>query len=262
MPVIDCSGVTLHYEISGNPSGPYLILSNSLGTDLTMWHLQVEAFGEFFRVLRYDMRGHGGSAVPPNSYSIEQLGTDVIHLLDGLGVAHAHFCGLSIGGVIGQWLAANAPQRLRRLVLCNTAARIGTHEIWNDRIEKVVEGGMESIADGVLSRWFSESFAHSQPADVAAMRHVLTTTSPAGYISSCEAIRDMDQRQMVKHIATPTLIIAGSFDTVTTVSDGVALQESIVGSHMSIVPGAHISNVEASSYFNTAVLSFLREGLL
>lgn len=259
MPEIDCGTATLKYEVSGARSGACVVLSNSLGTNMTMWKRQAAEFGRWFRVLRYDMRGHGGSSVPAGPYTIAQLGRDVLGLLDRLELEQVIFCGLSIGGVIGQWLAAEAPQRIERLVLCNTAAKIGSLESWNGRIDQVRKGGMKSVADGVLSRWFTPAYLDSHTAEVAEMRAGLLSTSVDGYIASCEAIRDMDQREMVSRIVSPTLIVAGEADAVTTVEDARWLQRAIRGSELAVVPAAHISNVEASDEFNAAVLRFLRE---
>jgi 3-oxoadipate enol-lactonase len=259
MPKIDCGGVTLRYELTGPAGAPCVLLSNSLGTRLEMWDPQVTPFSEHFQLLRYDMRGHGESSVPPGPYTIEQLGGDLLLLLDRLLLSRVHFCGLSIGGVIGQWLAAYAPERLDSLVLCNTAAKIGVTATWNDRIAQVRANGMESIADAGMARWFTPSFMQANSATIATMRTELAHTNAEGYIASCEAIRDMDQRELVTTITTPTLIVAGAQDAVTTVQDAAKLQAAIAGSKVVTVEAAHISNIEAASSFNTAVLSFLQE---
>ena len=261
MPAIDCGAAQLHYELTGSGSGPCVAFSNSLGTNLEMWKPQMTAFETKYRVLRYDMRGHGGSSVPSGPYTIAQLGTDFLGLLDQLGLDQVIFCGLSIGGVIGQWLAAEAPQRIEKLVLCNTAAKIGSPETWNARIDQVRKEGLQSVADAVISRWFTPDYAGSHPAEVAEMRSVLISTNPDGYIACCEAIRDMDQREMVAKISVPTLIVAGDADPVTTVQDGKWLQQAIRGSELAVVHGSHISNIEASAEFNAAVLRFVGERL-
>jgi 3-oxoadipate enol-lactonase len=262
MPRIDCGAATLNYELSGRPSNSYLMLSNSLGTDLSMWEPQLAAFEQFFQILRYDMRGQGGSSVPPGPYTIDALAGDVLSLLDALHIERIAFCGMSIGGVIGQWLGANAPERLDRLILCNTAAKIGTVETWNDRIETVRKAGVGSIADAVMTRWFSEAYLQSERAILARLRRVLASTDAEGYVASCEAIRDMNQRELVRAIDLPTLLIAGEYDRVTTVADAELLEGSITGSSLAVLPAAHISNIEASFGFNTVVLRFLQGGFL
>jgi 3-oxoadipate enol-lactonase len=177
-----------------------LVLSHSLGADHTMWNPQMAGLTRYFRVLRYDTRGHGASAVPLGRYTISDLGQDVIDLFAALRIERAHFCGLSMGGMVGMWLAANAPAKVGRLALCNTAATMGPPQLWQMRIEAVRNGAMEAIAEGVLIRWFTAAFLERQPDTVAWMRQVLTRTSPEAYIARCEAICDMDQRDLLPSI--------------------------------------------------------------
>jgi 3-oxoadipate enol-lactonase len=257
MPRIDLSGVSLHYQLSGRPGAPVLMLSNSLGTTLHMWAPQLQEFEARFQLLRYDVRGHGESLTTPGPYTIDLLGGDVLALLDALDIPRVHFCGLSVGGVLGQWLAIHARSRLDRLVLCNTAAKIGTPENWNARIAQVRQGGMEAIADAVIDRWFTAPFRAARPPIVAAMRRMLAAAGPAGYVATCEAIRDMDQREQAARIARPTLIVAGEFDQATTVADAQFLESAIPGAVLTVLPAAHISNAELPAQFNAAVLSFL-----
>ena len=168
-----------------------------------------------------------------------------------------HFCGLSIGGVIGQWLGANAPERLKSLVLCNTAARIGTLESWNERIAAVGQGGVASIAEAVLQRWFTPAFRLASPAAVAPLQAMLLATNPSGYVSLCTALRDMDQRKLVERIRLPTCVIAGDHDPATTLDDAKFLQARIAGARLVSLPVAHISNVEAADQFNAMLIEFL-----
>ena len=254
---IDLPRVRTHYRWNGSSDKPVLLLSNGLGTNLNMWETQIPEFARHFRVLRLDQRGHGQSSVPPGPYSIEQLGSDVIALLDGLGIEHCCFCGLSMGGMIGQWLGVNAAERLTRLVLCNTAAKIGTHESWNTRIELVLKGGIEAAVPLVLERWFTPAFLESAPQVVESIRKMLIATPPEGYVANCVAIREMDQRETVRHIAAKTLVIAGSEDRVTPPSEGKYLADAIAGASYIELPAAHLSNVEAPDKFNSAVLEFL-----
>jgi len=250
-------GVRTHYRWNGPGDKPVLLLSNGLGTNLNMWEPQVPEFAKYFRLLRFDQRGHGQSAVPPGPYSIEQLGSDVIALLDGLGIEHCSFCGLSMGGMIGQWLGVNAPERLTRLVLCNTAAKIGTDESWNTRIELVLKGGVEAAVPLVLERWFTAAFLESAPEVVARTRKMLVSTPAEGYMANCAALRDMDQRATVGGIRVRTLVIAGSEDRVTLPSEGKYLADTIAGASYIELPAAHLSNMEDPHGFNSAVLEFL-----
>jgi 3-oxoadipate enol-lactonase len=257
MPILSRGSVDLHFELSGDPSRPCLVLSNSLGTNLHMWDPQAQAFEQHFHLLRYDMRGHGHSSTPKTPWSIADLASDVLAILDSLRISRAHFCGLSIGGAIGQWLGAYASDRLHKLVLCNTASKLGAPEIWNARIAKIEAEGMSSIAEATLARWFTSSFLASGNPVIASMKHMLEENNVAGYSATCAAIRDMDLSQAVKAIKAPTLILAGKFDPVTTVQDAVCLQTFIGGAALATIPAAHISNVEAPEIFTSEVLRFL-----
>jgi 3-oxoadipate enol-lactonase len=259
MPFADIDGVRVHYRFDGAEGAPVVMLSNSLGTELAMWDPQVPSLAARYRVLRYDSRGHGLTAVPPGPYTIEQLGRDALGLLDALGIDRARFCGLSMGGMVGQWLGANAPDRLVKLVLCNTAARIGTAETWNARIASVRGGGMAAIVDGVLARWFTPAFAAASPEAVAATRAMLLRTPPEGYVASCAAVRDMDQRAAVAGIAVPTLVIAGAHDISTPPEEGRWLAGRIRGARCVELPAGHLSNVEAAAAFTRAVGEFLAD---
>ena len=261
MPKVDLQHASLNYELTGRETAPVLMLSNSLGTDLRMWDAQLESFEQHYRVLRYDMRGHGASSVPPGPYTMEQLGNDVLGLLNKLDIPRVHFCGLSVGGAIGQWLGIHAAPRLHKLILCNTAAKIGTDQTWNSRISEVNQHGLQSIADATMQRWFTPAFrsagTFAGTFQVQRMRETLLAVDPAGYTASCAAIRDIDQREIVGRIEVPVCIIAGSEDPVTTVADAEFLRSQIPGAELNILPAAHISNVEASDLFNATVLNFL-----
>lgn len=260
MPYADVPNVPnarLRYRFDGPDEGPVLVLANSLGTDLGLWAAQMPAFTKQFRVLRYDSRGHGLSAVPPGPYSVAQLAADVVGLLDALGIARAHFCGLSLGGMVGQWLGVQAPERINRLVLCNTAARIGTPAIWNTRIDAVRQGGMAAITEAVLARWFTAPFLAQSPAAVEQVRAALLATPADGYIACCAAVRDMDQREFVAAIRLPTLVIAGTHDQATPPADGQFLATQIAGAHYVELDAAHLSNIEQARRFTETVLDFL-----
>jgi 3-oxoadipate enol-lactonase len=259
VPFAELTDVRLHYRFDGADDAPVVMLSNSLGTNLSMWDAQLPALTRRFRVLRYDSRGHGQSAVTPGPYTIEQLARDAIGLLDALDLAQVPFCGLSMGGMVGQWLGANAARRLSRLVLCNTAARIGTPDIWNARIDAVNKGGMAAIVDGVLAHWYTAPFMASAPNAISATRNMLLTTPAAGYVASCAAVRDMDQRGSVSRIAVPTLVVSGTYDAVTPPAEGRFLAEHIGGANHIQLAAAHLSNIEAAVAFTSALAGFLAD---
>jgi 3-oxoadipate enol-lactonase len=236
-----------------------LVFSNSLGTDFSMWDPQMEKLGQRFSILRYDTRGHGESSVTPGDYTIEQLGGDVLGLLDSLDLDRVHFCGLSMGGMIGIWLGIHSPGRLHRLVLCNTAARIGTKEMWNARIATVRKSGMKSVAAAVIERWFTPEFRSSCGKKVSWAQQMIENSPPEGYAACCAAIRDMDQREAVAQIKMPTLVIYGGSDSVIPPPDSHFLAEQIQGAVKVELPAAHLSNVEQSGPFTEAVSNFLRK---
>ena len=257
MAFLQLEEVRLHYELSGDAESPVLLFSNSLGTNLSMWDGQGAALEKQFRILRYDKRGHGKSSVPPSPYKIEQLGRDVLGLLDGLQVDRAHFCGLSIGGLTGMWLALNAPQRLRKLVLCNTGARIGSDELWNARIESVRQGGTKAVAAVAVERFFSPEFRARCPQATAEAQRALEATSSEGYMGCCMALREGDLRNRLSGIHVPTLIIAGSKDSATPAALGQFLHQNIKGAQYIELPAAHLSNIEAAEEFTAALSRFL-----
>jgi len=254
---VDLGDTRLHYRFDGPADAPVLVLSNSLGTSLAMWNAQVAALTRSHRLLRYDTRGHGASAVPPGPYTIERLGRDVLALLDALQLPRVRFCGLSLGGMTGMWLGVHAPARVERLVLCNTAAHMAPADLWNTRIAKVRSGGMAAIVDGVLERWFTADFRAQHADRVAPARRMLLETSPDGYIAACEAVRDMDQRDAIAAIDCPTLVVAGSHDLATPPADGRFVAERIRRSRYVELPAAHLSNIEAEAGFTSAVTGFL-----
>ncbi|HBS79295.1 MAG: 3-oxoadipate enol-lactonase [Pseudomonas sp.] len=251
----------LNYRLDGPTDAPVLVLSNSLGTTFDMWDAQLPTFSEHFRVLRYDTRGHGGSSVTPGPYSIAQLGQDVIDLVDALGIDRFAFCGLSMGGLIGQWLGIHAGDRLTRLVLCNTGAKIGTDEVWNERIDTVLQGGeqaMSDMRDASVSRWFTPGFAEQQPAQVTRITQMIAGTSPEGYAANCAAVRDADYREQLGAIRVPTLIVCGTQDPVTTLEHGRFIQARVADAELVGFDAAHLSNVEIGDAFTLKVCGFLR----
>jgi len=257
MPFVDAGGTRLFYRFDGPAGAPPLVLSNSLGTNLGMWDPQIGALAARFRVLRYDSRGHGQSAVPPGPYRIEELGRDLVGLLDALDLERVRFCGLSKGGMVGMWLGANAPERVERLILCNTSAHLPPKELWNARIEAVRSSGMAAVAPQVLERWFTPEFRARAPEPVEKVRQMLLTTPAEGYAACCAALRDMDQRESIASIRAPTLVVVGSRDPATPPEHGRAIAERIREAKVVELAAAHLSNIEAKDGFNEAVLGFL-----
>ncbi len=262
MPFASLPDLRLHYKVEGREDAPVLVLSNSLGTDLSMWAPQIPALLAHFRVLRYDTRGHGASDAPAGDYTIDQLGGDVVSLLDHLNIHRAHFCGISMGGLTGMWLAVHRPDRLARLVLANTSAKIGSGQSWDARIGAVRADGMQKLAPTIIARWYTEGYLHHAADAVEPMRDALATTSADGYAACCAAIRDADLRADLSRIAASTLLIVGTHDVSTPPADGRATAEGISGAQIVALDAAHISNQEQAGAFTTAVLSFLTEGAI
>jgi 3-oxoadipate enol-lactonase len=259
MTYTNANGARFHYRLDGHPNAPIVVFSNSLGTNLALWDAQIPALAQKFRIVRYDSRGHGLSAVTPGPYTLETLGRDVVGLLDALQIPTAHYCGLSVGGLIGQWLAIYAANRFKSLTLCNTAARIGTTDGWNTRMAAINEGGIAPIANGVVSRWFTEDFVKRAPAQVEAAHQMLLHSPPQGYVASCAAIRDEDLREAIAGIHTPTLVISGAHDAATTPADGRFVADKIPGAQYLELNAAHLSNIEAAEPFTAALLKFLEQ---
>ena len=257
MPIAQLADVRLNYRIDGEAASPPLLLSNSLGTALEMWELQMAALAGRYRVVRYDSRGHGRSEVTPGPYTIGQLARDALGLLDVLAITRAHFCGVSMGGMIGLWLGINAPERVNRLVLANTAAKIGTADMWNARIDAVRKGGMTAIASAVLARFFTPALLERPTPMVTQMRTTFEHLSPDGYVASCAAVRDMDQRHALGRIHAPTLVIAGTDDMSTPAAEGRYVAEHIGGARYVELPATHLSNVQSAPAFTQAVVQFL-----
>ncbi|KQX95699.1 3-oxoadipate enol-lactonase [Massilia sp. Root133] len=257
MRYVDIDDVRLHVRTDGDPARPCIVLSNSLGTDLAMWDPQAAVLARDYFVLRYDTRGHGLSRRGTMPVTLERLGRDVVGLLDALAIPRAHFCGISMGGMTGQWLGIHAPRRLDRLVLANTAARIGTHEGWTARAAQVRAGGMDGVADGAAARWFTPAFLAREPHVVARMIARLREQDAEGYAACCDALADADLRSAIGTIAVPTLIIAGAADPVTTVADAGWMRDRIPGACLVALAASHISSIEAAPQFAGALVSFL-----
>jgi 3-oxoadipate enol-lactonase len=248
----------LFYQWDGPENAPVVLLSNSLGTTHRLWDAQLDAFTRHFRVLRYDGRGHGQSSVTPGPYTIEQLAGDVIGLLDALKLDRVSYCGLSMGGLIGMHLGASHASRLHKLVLCNTAAKIGTPDVWNARITTVQTGGMKAVAGPVIDRWLTAVFRTAHPRETARVLSLLEGCDPAGYAANCAAVRDADFRKTVGAIQVATQVIAGTHDPATPPADSRSLSKQIPGAKYTELSAAHLSNIEASDDFNREVLAFLK----
>ncbi|WEE78591.1 3-oxoadipate enol-lactonase [Comamonas testosteroni] len=249
-------------DLQGPDDAPVLVLSNSLGTTLEMWDAQATALRSEFRVLRYDTRGHGASVCNDGPYSFDQLGHDVLAILDALQVQQAHFCGISMGGLTGLWLGVNAGQRLRSLTVANSAARIGVESAWLERAAQVRANGaagMQVLAESSPGRWFTPGFAAAQPAVVQRAQGWIAGIAPEGYASCCEALAREDLRAAIAAIATPTLLVAGAHDPVTTVADAQAMQAAIAGSQLVELQASHLSNLEAPEAFEQALAGFARQ---
>lgn len=257
---ITTPGGAFRVAIDGPERAPVLVLCNSLGTTLEMWDAQAERFARTHRVLRYDTRGHGGSVVSPGPYTFEQLGGDVIALLDALHIQRASFCGISMGGFTGLWLGVNAPDRLNHLVVANSAAKIGTAQGWIARAAMVREKGaaaMAELAASSPSRWFTDAFIAKQTETVRRAQGWIAGLAPEGYAGCCDALAQGDLRPAISAITVPTLLIAGASDPVTTVADAHAMQAQIAGAQVVQVPASHLSNIEAPAEFDAALSAFL-----
>ena len=259
MPFVTVGNTGLFYRLEGKAGQPVLVLSHSIGTDHGMWAPQAADLLLHFQLLRYDTRGHGASDAPSGEYSIEQLGKDVLGLVDVLEIGNFAFCGLSMGGAIGQWLALHQPQRLTGLILANTSFRFGPRENWENRIKAVLEKGMASIADMAMQRFFSpETLAHGDAA-VETARSVLLGTDPVGYAGCCAALRDFDSEKSLGKIPVPTLVIAGDRDVSTPwAGHGEVLAREIPEARSVRLPAAHLSNLEQPRSFAAALLEFLQ----
>ncbi|MEV5600879.1 alpha/beta fold hydrolase [Streptomyces sp. NPDC052299] len=253
-------GVRIAYRFDGDAGKPVLLLSNSIGTDLHMWDGQVPALTEHFRLLRYDARGHGASDVPAGPYSLDRLGRDVVELLDALGLLRVHVLGLSLGGIVAQWLGIHVPERVDRLVLSNTAAHLGPASQWDRPIAELLEApDMRATADMFLGNWFPDRMLKGDDEVVEGFRRTLLATRREGVAGSWAAVRDSDLRRTAALISRPTLVIAGEHDTVTSADHGKELAAIIPGVRFTVLPTVHMANVERQAEFLDTVVPFLTE---
>ena len=241
----------------GPDNAPVVLMSNSLGCDLTMWDDIVPTLAQKYRVVRYDTRGHGGSVVVNRPTSIAELAEDALAILDELGVERAHYVGLSMGGMIGQWLLRHAPDRLDRVVLCNTAPMMGPPDLWNTRIRTAREKGMAALLPATLERWFTPEFRARKPEGLARVAKMFEATDPEGYASCCAAIRDMDQRWPLRAVLGDVTVLVGARDPGTTPAMGRQIADAIPGARLVSVDAAHISVVERPEAAAAAILAAL-----
>lgn len=274
---VEYDGARLHYVLSGRLHAPMVLLLHALGSDHTMWEGQLDGLERVFGVLRLDMRGHGKStwvdgradaAAASEERRIEHYARDAIAVLDALHIERAHWCGLSMGGMIAMWAASQVPaspglpavsQRVARLVLANTSAHMGPRDTWDTRIATVRRDGLAPLAQGLGERWFGADFRARHPEAVESAAVTLRATTPRGYVEACTAIRDMDQRDGIAAIAVPTLVIAGAQDVATPVEQSEALLERIAGADLVVLDAGHQSAREQADDFCAALLDFLRD---
>ena len=265
MPFVRAADLVVHYAVDGSPDAPVVMLANSLGTSFPMWDAQVFALARSHRVLRYDMRGHGLTDTTPagdaGAATVARLADDAVALLDALAIGRVHFIGLSIGGMVGQRLAAEYPERIDSLVLCATGSRIGTAAGWNERIATVQREGLAAIADAAMLRWFTHRAHAEQPELVRGFANMLTRTPVDGYVGGCAAVRDADLRADDARIRCRTLIVAGAEDPTTTPAMGAEMRDAIPGAELLVLDGAsHLLCAERPGATNAALLRFLEGG--
>jgi 3-oxoadipate enol-lactonase len=257
MPTVQSSGCPIHYEVEGAADKPVLMFCNSLGTTLHMWDGQMPEVLKHFRVVRYDRRGHGKSGVPGGAYNMDMLGRDALAVLDDAKVEKTNWCGLSMGGMVGMWMGANAPQRVNRLILSNTSSYMENKQIWTDRLALVREKGLGPIVQGTIERWFTKGYRDREPAKVKSIADMFLATKVDGYLGCGQAVRDMDHRPLLSKIKAPTMVIAGKQDAGTTPEMGEYVQKNVPGATLTMFDAAHIANIECERDYTQAVLNFL-----
>jgi 3-oxoadipate enol-lactonase len=259
--IVSSDGYSIAYRLDGRSDAPILVLSNSLGATMDMWLPQMAVFEQHFKVLRYDVRGHGDSVGPEGDYTMDRLGGDVVELVEALGIGEFSFCGISMGGLVGQWLALRRPEKIKSLILANTAARIGSVEAWDERMSTVSASGVGAIEDMLITRFFSPQFVQQRPDDIENARMMIGRVSTGGYVGCCAAIRDTDFRGQIGMITARTLVLCGNHDVSTTVDEAKYIYNNIQGSQIYYLDAAHLSNIECPEYFSNSVVNFISESL-
>tara|TARA_B100001123_G_scaffold443673_1_gene590306 strand:+ start:8156 stop:8941 length:786 start_codon:yes stop_codon:yes gene_type:complete len=247
----------LSFDVEGPQEAPPLLLLNSLGTTTDLWKQQVDQLTPLFRVIRCDTRGHGLSDSPPGPYTLERLGRDALAVLAAANAPRAHVCGISLGGMVALWLAANAQERVDRVIAANTGATIGTPSFWNQRIAAVQASGLSGMTDTLTKRWFTDRFCQTDPVIVGQFRSMLSACTVEGYAGCCAALRDANLNDALARIAAPVLVINGANDEATPPEAGNLVQTRVGGARVVTLEAAHLSNVEQAGAFNATILSFL-----
>jgi 3-oxoadipate enol-lactonase len=259
MKQVTSQDVQLRVEHTPRPGAPALLLMNSLGTSLEMWDDQLEALSERYELIRFDARGHGKSTSGTHrEATMDLLAADALNVLDACGVARAHLCGISMGGMIAMHIATKWPDRVLKAALCNTSPHMPPRDGWDTRIQTVMTQGTAVLAESTLGRWFTPQFHQEHPEKVARIRSLILETSPQGYAACCAAIRDMDQRQSIRSITAKTLVIGGTADTSTPPAQAELIARTIPEAKLVLLEAAHLSNIERAGEFNAALIEFLQ----
>lgn len=259
MPFFKIDKRRVFFRWAGNPEGPVLVLSHSLGSSCELWDAQIESLGARFRLLLYDLRGHGRSDCPEGEWTIDDFGNDVLGLLDSLKLERIHFCGVSLGGMVGLWLAARAPERIDRLIVANTSAYTEDPALLRGRMKQIAAEGLGAAVDGVLDRWFTSAFHESHPEVIRKFRGMVLATSDRSYIAGSAAVCAVDLRGDLPKITAPVLVITGRWDRATPPGWGRAIAAAIPGAEFRELEAAHLSNVEAAGAFDAAAKAFLKK---
>lgn len=255
--VLTDDNVRLNVLVNGYHNADTILFLHSLGCDLSMWDAQADALSDNFRIVRFDMRGHGTSGHTLGEYTLVRLARDALQVLDAVGARRAYFCGISLGGIVAQWLGVHASDKVRKLILANTAAKIGVSEAWQERCAQVMGHGLQAIVDIVLQRFFSEEFRFASPRVVESYRHILLQTNPHGYAGCCAVLRDADLRSSLFRISAPTLTIGGTLDISTPLADITTMTNGIANARLIVLESAHLSNVEKPTIFTQVVRQHL-----
>ncbi|MFP4452226.1 MAG: 3-oxoadipate enol-lactonase [Desulfobacterales bacterium] len=252
--------IIVNYEFFGRKSAPVVVCSHCLAGNINIWDSQMDVLKEDYSILRYDIRGHGGTSAPEGDYTMEMLADDALGLMDELEIEKAHFMGISMGGMIGQTLALAHPERISSLILCDTACSIPEESLplWDERIVTAKQKGMAALADGTMERWLSSEFQEKYPEVTEKISNIILNTPVNGFAGCCRAISRFDVKDRLPQLSLPVLIMVGENDPGTPVESSRQIQKQISGSRLEVLPGAfHLSNVEASEAFNNVMLDFL-----
>lgn len=256
--LVHTRGFPLQVQVDGPETAPVLMLSNSLCTDLRMWDDQVPVWSERYRVVRYDRRGHGRSGVPAGPYTVDDFGHDALAIMDALGIERVNWCGLSMGGMVGQWLGAHAPARINALIMSNTHSYYADKTVWDERMALAQTAGMAQAAAAAMNRWFTPEAMAQRPDKVSLIQSMFATTDLDGYLACCSAIRNMDMRPTHSRIKAPTLVIVGLRDPATPPAAGEAVQKAIEGAQLATIDASHLSNIGQPKVYADLVLDFLK----